>query len=169
MEIAIILTTLFNTFATSPDLCAEAYVDSTGRPYEDRLGQTLSRYCQWTGPSAPVLASDVCCTFDGDGAACSLPDSNGRCWSGSRMYCEHGEAIAAGVICYQPLPDACEAGFCVQPPSVPPPGMGVHIACCSDGGVCQLADHETVEDCQGQYVVCYYGMQVDEETVECYD
>jgi hypothetical protein len=43
MGLSIILTTL-----TSPDLCADVYVNENGVPYTDALGQTWSRFCEST-------------------------------------------------------------------------------------------------------------------------
>ncbi|HLT35385.1 MAG TPA: hypothetical protein VK034_03845, partial [Enhygromyxa sp.] len=63
MQLSIILTTTILT--TSPDLCGDVYVDENGDPYTDGVGQTWSRFCDWTGPSAPVLDLDVCCTISG--------------------------------------------------------------------------------------------------------
>jgi hypothetical protein len=68
MKLSIIVTTILNMFATSPDLCAEPYLDPYGTPCTDSIGQTRSRYCKWTGPDAPLLDANVCCTIDGDGA-----------------------------------------------------------------------------------------------------
>ena len=116
----IIVTTILNIFATSPDLCAESYLDEYGKPWTDSIGQTLSRYCTWTGPDAPILDAEVCCTIDADTASCWLPDTGSDCQMGSKWYCEYGEAIAGGVVCYRPYPDACDMGFCVQAPEVPP-------------------------------------------------
>ena len=69
MANSIILSTLLNLFAISPDLCEVPYLDITGEPCTDSIGQTLSRYCKWTGPDAPTLDADVCCSIEGDDAA----------------------------------------------------------------------------------------------------
>ena len=97
MKLSIILSTLFSTFAISvPNLCDEVFLDALGVPITDDVGQTLSRYCAWTGPDAPVWNAEVCCTIDGGDAACSRR-SGSRCPSGTkRMYCEHGAADALG-------------------------------------------------------------------------
>jgi hypothetical protein len=171
MKLSIILTTILNTFATgTPNLCDDVYLSPTGSPYTDLLGQMLPRYCEWTGPDAPVWDADVCCKVADDGADCSPTDSNGRCWSGLKMYCEYGELVAGGgVVCYQPFPSMCDSGLCVQPPDVPPPGLPIHAACCSAGGVCQLIYDEQVGECQGYYLACEHGTLHEDGTVECYD
>ena len=95
MKLSIILSTLLSTFATgSPDLCDDVFLDASGDPVTDLVGQTLSRFCKWTGPDAPIWDANVCCTFDVDGAACTRTNSRGGCSTGKRHYCEHGEAVA---------------------------------------------------------------------------
>jgi hypothetical protein len=167
MELSIILTTVLSTFSTttSADLCADVYVDADGQPYTDSIGQTLSRYCKWTGPNPPKLASDVCCIIDEDGAACSLPDANGRCTWGVRRYCQYGEVGASGgVVCMQPFPDACALGHCVQAPELPPPGEPI-IACCTN--VCfQVTPGE--QSCGGTIAACGWGQTNLDGTVTCY-
>ena len=176
MELSIILTTtiftIFATFASdTPNLCDEVLLDATGSPYTDSIGQTLARFCQWTGPDAPVWNKDVCCTIDENDARCSTTDAKGRCRVGSTMYCKYGAAMRDGsVVCFQPLPSMCELGLCVQAPDDPPPGHASYGACCSEGGVCQLVTHENTFDCpDGLFVNCDHGMQNDDGTVECYD
>lgn len=168
MQLSILLSSILKLFASSPDLCAAVYVDSAGQPYTDSVGQTLSRYCQWTGPSVPVLNTDVCCDIDDGAAACVLPDSNGRCSFGSLYGCKYGEASSAGVVCYQPFPDACAAGFCVQPPELPPPTQA-YIACCSAGGVCQEIEFDQISDCGGSFLACDNGFLNEDGTVYCFD
>jgi hypothetical protein len=171
MELSTILTSILKIFATNTDLCADVYVDATGEPYTDSIGQTLPRYCQWTGPDAPILNRDVCCDIHDGVAACVLPTSTGGCSIGSRYYCKYGQASIAGVVCYQPFPDACALGFCVQPPEVPPPVQAVMIACCSAGGACVEIDVLKDEDldCQGKIAVCDYGASNEDGTVTCFD
>jgi hypothetical protein len=172
MQLAIILTTTILT--TPPDLCADVYVDANGQPYTDAVGQTWSRFCDQTGPSAPVLDLDVCCTTSGDNARCSLPDRQGRCSTGSNFYyCQHGEATSTGaVVCYQPLPSICDFGFCGD---VLPPGSGpvANALCCWGDGSC--TEKETVADIvncaeNGGYLGwCDDGAQNIDGTVECFD
>ena len=171
MELTILLTTLLNTFATTaPNLCDDVYRDPTGEPYPDWAGQTLSRYCEWTGPDAPVWDADVCCTIDEHGAACSTPDANDRCREGTRYSCEYGEATATGgVVCYQPLPDMCDQGLCLQAPEDQPPTAELLAGCCSPGGACQHVTAETLGDCEGYILVCKWGMVHVDGTLECFE
>jgi len=170
MEISIILTTLLSIFATSTDLCADVHLDATGQPVTDSLGQSLARFCHWTGPNAPMLTADVCCVIEDDSAACWLPDPNGRCSAGVKRYCEHGEVDSVGgVVCLQPFPDACQAGHCVDAPELPPPTEAL-VACCT-GGVCHLISltSEEIEGCKGSFVSCGWGQTNSDGTVTCYD
>jgi hypothetical protein len=171
MKLPIILTTILSIFATpSPDLCADVFLDASGHPVMDLVGQTLSRYCEWTGPDAPVWDANVCCTIDADGAACSRISTTGRCMSGTKkMYCEYGAAMAGGgVTCYQPLPDACDAGLCIEAPTIIPVAqMSTYIMCCSAGGACQYIEHGTIDNCQGQILSCDLGIINGDETVDC--
>jgi hypothetical protein len=172
MQLSTVFTIVLKFFATSPDLCADVHTDATGAPWTDAIGQTLSRYCKWTGPDAPVWDADVCCTIDGDGAACVTTDSNGRCTHGDKMYCEYGEVIAGGVVCYQPFPDACEAGKCVQAPDGMPPEQAGHSIACCNAALCQeigVSQQDGCEDIGGTVFVCQNGETDGNGIVTCYD
>lgn len=173
VKLSIILSTLLSTFSTAvPDLCDDVYVDTSGVPISDSVGQTLSRFCEWTGPDAPVWDANVCCTFDADGAACTRTNSHGGCSTGKKHYCEHGEAVTGGgVICHQPFPSMCDAGLCVEaPPILPEAQMSHYVACCAPGGSpCYLVDGDTVFDCEGTLQACNYGVSNENGTVECWD
>src|SRR5690606_2103068 len=160
-------------FATSPDLCADVYVDANGQPLTDAAGQTISRYCQPAGPDAPVFDAHACCTIDGDQAACVLPNAKGRGSRGStRRYCEYGEATRAGVNCYQPFDSACDHGFCV---TVQPPDLGPiedAVCCFGDGGCIEIENGDDVFTCfagQGWLFWCDNGAQNADGTVDCFD
>ena len=170
MQLSIILITLLNNFATNPDLCAVPYLGADGEPFTDSIGQTLSRYCQWTGPNVPTLDRDVCCVLDEDSAACGLPDSNGRCSFGVKRYCRYGAASSAGVVCYQPFQDACQAGFCVKMPEVPPPTQAT-LACCSSGGACVSIAADQQDECKktGTILACSDGATNEDGTIICFD
>lgn len=172
MVITTLLSTLLSTFATSsPNLCDDVFRDALGNPVTDAVGQTLSRYCAWTGPDAPIWDADVCCSFDDDAAACSVAPA-GHCPTGQkRMYCEHGVADAlGGVTCLQPLPDACEAGMCIQAPEQPPVVQKSHMTmCCSPGGVCMYIPYGASFDCQGQILWCGHGYVEASGLAECWD
>lgn len=168
-----IITTLLQLFAPSPDLCAEPYLDITGTPCTDSIGQTLSRYCEWSGPDVPVLDRDVCCSFAGDSAACWLPASGSGCASGSvARYCEYGDVLTEGaVVCYQPFPSACDLGHCVNAPAQPP-DVQADLICCNAGGCRELAVNVQAWDCEdngGIVSWCADGFSNVDGTVTCFD
>jgi hypothetical protein len=173
MKLAIIFTTMLNLFANRPDLCADVYLDAACDPYTDVIGQTLSRCCQWTGPDVPVWDADVCCSIDDDGAYCSVPDTNGRCRVGYRMYCEYATAFTSGeVVCHQPFPSMCDAGYCIEAPAVPPLTQASLMGCCNEGGACQPIEAIQMGDCEdagGTFLVCHNGMTNADGTMDCWD
>src|SRR4029079_14404727 len=134
VKLSIILSTVLSTFATtSPDLCDDVFLDASGDPVTDLVGQTLSRFCKWTGPVVPKWDADVCCTFADDAARCSPTDKRGGCpTSTPKRDCEDGCIGTDGrVTCYQPFPDACEAGMCIEAPEIiPVVQMSTFIMCC---------------------------------------
>jgi len=73
-----------STSASPPNLCEEVYLGKDGGPIHDSTGRTLSRHCEWTGPDAPILDSEVCCELDASGAACSLPSTSSACGRSAR-------------------------------------------------------------------------------------
>ena len=174
MELTIILTTILANFASNPDLCADVYLDETGEPLVDAIGQTFSRYCEWTGPDAPLLKSDACCTIDEDGAHCSVPDANGRCSVGMKMSCDYGEVVLGAVVCYQPFPSACEVGECSDedPLEVGAEPLESGPICCV-GGICfpvnTAADADACVENDGYASWCDHGFQNADGTVDCYD
>jgi hypothetical protein len=171
VKLSIILSTLLSTFAT-PDLCDDVFLDASGDPVTDLVGQTLSRYCKWTGPDVPTWNADVCCKFANDAASCTRTDTRGSCPTGtSKRYCEHGSLGADGrVTCYQPFPDACEAGMCIEAPEIIPEAqMSEFIMCCSGGGACQYVVFGHNSDCQGELAACNYGYLGEDGSVECWD
>jgi hypothetical protein len=172
MKLSIILSTLLSNFATNtPNLCDIVYTDAAGSPYTDSAGRSLARYCEWTGPDAPVWDADVCCDIDEDGAACTVPDAVGRCRVGERYFCEYGAALSSGVVCYQPFPSMCDEGLCLEAPDVPPPGQAI-LACCGAGGGCQLLPEELILSCHengGTFLSCENGIENANGTVDCWD
>ena len=165
------LTTLLTLFAIdSQDLCADVYLDLTGAPLVDAGGQSVSRYCEWTGPNPPVWDADVCCTIDDDSAACTTVNVDGRCDTGERMYCEYGEEIAGGVVCYQPFDSACDHGLCVQAPEEPPPVVA-ELMCCNGGGCVPIVPTQ-IEDCWDSESIilwCNHGETSADGSITCYD
>ncbi|EDM74782.1 hypothetical protein PPSIR1_11005 [Plesiocystis pacifica SIR-1] len=150
-----------------PDLCDDVYLDEIGAPITDSKDTKLSRFCEWTGPDAPIWANHVCCAIDGETADCGPTDANGRCTSGMKMWCDYGELTSPGkVTCYQPFPDACDAGFCDD---LMPPGTQPDKAtplCCYGGSCYELA---IGEHCGGDFLLCSAPYTTEQGTVGCAD
>ena len=173
MTLSIILTTVLTTFATSPDLCADVYLDSASEPLTDAIGQTFARFCQWAGPNAPLFNSDVCCIYDAAGAACWLPDREGQCSAGSKHYCEHATVTSTGgVVCYQSFPSACEFGHCQEPELSITPGPLADTICCENGDCTEIEIASELWDCfdgNGYVTWCEHGIQNVDGSVDCFD
>jgi hypothetical protein len=173
MGLSLILTTTLLTTLTSPDLCADVYVDANGVPYKDAVGQTFSRFCEWTGPNAAVLDRDVCCVLSGDAATCTLPDRKGRCSTGSKVYCKYGDATSTGaVVCQQPFPSICDFGFCgdVLPPDGGP--LEDELCCWPNGACVEIMSGADASWCIGLDGIsgyCENGVTNDDGTVDCFD
>ena len=157
---------------TLPDLCAEPMQGSDGADIEDSTGLHLSRHCEWTVQEVPFWDDDLCCEVQESSAATCVPAlRRGACQTGERYYCEHGEVLSTGeVVCYQPLPDACAAGHCIEAPSTTPPTVALipFILCCNSGGACVWAGYEAGA-CEGEILYCSWGMSNADGTVECYE
>lgn len=150
-----------------PDLCDDVYLDADGVPIHDAKGMTFSRYCEWTGPDAPWWGAAVCCSFDAAGAHCTVPDSRG-CEGAYEMWCDHGEQASDGsVTCYQPFPDICDSGFCLDAPAGAEQGDAVPV-CCIPGDGCYEVDFG--DNCPGGYLGwCYSPYTNEDGTVGCAD
>ena len=72
--------------------------------------------------------------------------------------------------CYQPFPDACQAGWCIEAPEIIPEAqMSDMIMCCSAGGACQYVVSGTSENCQGELLSCHHAWVDNDGNIECYD
>ena len=152
----------------APNLCDDAYLNAAGEPFADSTGRTLSRYCEWTGPDAPVLESNVCCSVSDDAAYCELANLRGYCAKGTRMWCERGEVDSSSgrVTCMQAFPSVCGAGLCVQAPPDAPQGYN-QMLCCTAGGCVPIEWGDL--SCEGSYLACNWGMSLPDGTVECFE
>ena len=151
----------------TPDLCNDVYLDADGSPIHDATGMTLSRYCEQTGLRAPKWDRPVCCSFDAGGAHCTEPNAVGECDAGqANMWCDHGERGADGqVVCYQPLPSACDFIDCVAPPAGIPVEGAVPL-CCFAGGCYEL---EFEESCGGHFTMCCAPFSNENGSTGCAD
>ena len=155
-----------STSATSlPNLCDDVYLDDDGVPLHHADGTTIARYCELTGPRAPVWAAPVCCSFDAAGADCSATGAKG-CGSGqAEMWCDYGEQASDGSVgCYQPLPSTCDVGQCVDAPAGTTLEDAVAL-CCFPGMGCYELDYE--EFCGGQVTFCNAPYTLQDGTVGC--
>lgn len=152
---------------TLPNLCDDVYLDAAGAPLHDADGTTLSRYCEWTGPDAPVWGNELCCSFGAEGASCTATSVRQRCgWGQLKLWCDYGEMASDGsVACYQPFESACDAGHCVAPPAGTPQ-EGQTPLCCYAGG-CYELDFE--ESCGGDFFFCASPYTAGDGTVGCAD
>ncbi len=150
-----------------PNLCDDVYLDAEGVPIHDATGRTLSRYCEQTGPRAPVWNGVVCCSFSDGEARCEHPDTSGACASGRKtMWCDYGSRQADGLVaCYPPLPSACEFIDCVAPPPSIPLEGGTPLCC----GVAGCIELEYEEHCGGFVTMCDSPYTNEDGTVGCAD
>ena len=159
--------------AAPPDLCEEVVYNDLGQPYQDSIGQTISKWCDpHTNP--PVWNGDVCCVVM-DEANCVAPDENGRCSLGMKFSCQYGEQIGDGVACYQHAPSACAMGFCSDYTPGGSPFEDTSWLCCYDKGDdvdCFYAgegkdDTPPAVVCTGFLAGCNYGQSMADGTVDC--
>ena len=175
MTITIVLTMALlhsiSAFSSTPDLCTDPLLDISGAPLTDSSGQTLSRHCQWTGPDAPLWDGAVCCDIDtADTASCMAPNERGQCSDGASAYCEYGKESNTGdVICYQPLPSACDQQPCGGADKTPNETQA-DVLCCENGD-CWEFDWENAawSDCLGYFSWCSSGFLNEDGSVDCYD
>ncbi len=163
--VALLPASVFANNSTS-DLCADVRIGPDGSPITDSYGQTISRFCELTGPTPPVWAADVCCTFgSADDARCKPPTARG-CSVGATMWCEYGEMTGAEVTCYQPFQDTCEAGFCDV--ATPTPDVTADLLCCYGTNICyEWGDNW--ESCEGMLSFCLAGESHPDGSTTCHD
>ncbi|NJK31613.1 MAG: hypothetical protein HC927_03910 [Deltaproteobacteria bacterium] len=156
-----------------PDLCSEPVRGVTGEPYADLHGQTISRFCD-PRVAPPVLDAEVCCSI-GNAASCRLPDAVGRCTSGMKFWCEHGEKVGGKIVCYQDGPSACDLGVCAPKDSYIGNGAVFDDSswiCCNDENECvyvgESGDYPPAGAvCDGTLTVCSGGATNEDGTVDC--
>ena len=170
MTTAIILLSSLLLAPLAPDLCDDVYLNADNEPITDAYGTTLSRFCEWTGPDAPVWDDDLCCTTGAVGAECTPATLESSCPTGKRMYCEYGELLAdSSVVCYQPFPATCESS-CGEPAATiqAPDYIQETLLCCYNGN-CYDFSPALGDTCPGELSWCYWGYLLEDGTVDCYD
>ncbi|NJK32842.1 MAG: hypothetical protein HC927_10780 [Deltaproteobacteria bacterium] len=157
-----------------PDLCAEPVRGPTGDPYVDLHGQTVSRFCD-PRVDPPVLDEEVCCSI-GALASCKRPDAVGRCTSGMKFWCEHGEAVGGKIECYQDGPSACDLGVCKPAGSYIGNGSifddSSWVCCDEDAYECVYVGESGPKPppdivCEGSLTICNWGALNEDGTVDC--
>lgn len=159
-----------------PDLCSEPVRGVTGEPYTDTEGTTISRFCP-PRINPPVLDQEVCCSIS-DKATCTLPDAVGRCTSGMKFWCEHGQASGGKIECYQDAPDACAAGVCQPATSYTGEGAifdDTSWLCCHGNDdeylecvyVGESSGPPVDHACSGKLLSCMWGATNEDGTVDC--
>lgn len=173
MNTAILLSLLLSSpTGDVPDLCAEPWLGPDGAPVHDSTGRYLAQHCEWSGPEVPVWDGLACCELGGTSSSCTAANArDGSCSSGEPYYCEFGELDASGELaCYQPWPSACDAGLCLEAPSEGPIIAAVTplVLCCDSNGTCVWVGYNS-GNCQGEILHCFWGMTMEDGTVECFE
>ena len=172
MDTILMTLMLSSLLSTAPNLCDDAYLNAAGEPITDTTGRTLPRHCEWRGPDAPTLEANVCCKIgEDDRADCQLANLRGYCPSGARMWCEHGEvdSTTGAVTCMEAFPSACAEGFCIEAPAQPPQEMHPELLCCGPGGCTPVETSDDIDNCEGHFLACDWGMSNADGTVECFE
>ena len=155
-----------STSTSLPNLCDDVYLDEDGAPLHDASGRTFSRYCEPTGPRAPKWAAPVCCSFADGESDCTERSATGGCASDqSQMWCDYGERMADNsVSCYQPLPDTCDMGLCVEAPAGATLAYTAALCCFPDTGCWEV---QYGEYCGGWITFCSSPYSLPEGGVGC--
>ncbi len=144
---------LMLTFAQAKD--AHAYAD---------LCSSIPGECEYTGPTAPVLAANVCWSRTTSTARLM---TGATCPSGSFAYfLKYGvvDPFTSIVTGFVPLNDACDVGLCA-PSYLAPANTWPGVMCCIEG-VCWPGDGS---HCEGELLFCSNGVSNEDGTVECFD
>lgn len=129
------------------------------------LCNSVAEACEYSGPNAPVLREDVC--WDGSMATLKVGDCPTDSRPYSVTYGEVADPTTLEIIAYQPLPNACDLGYCL-----PAPGpIIVEVAgflCCDPHGNCTVLEGKYCP--MGDLVYCFNYTQNEEgEGVTCHD
>jgi hypothetical protein len=132
------------------------------------LCSSVPTACEYTGPTAPVLAVNVC-WFRSTSTTKLM--TGATCPTGSASYfVKYGlvDPLSQVVTGFVPLPDACSRPGLCSPGYLAPPNAGWTSAsmCCVDG-VCW--PHVAAAPCDGEIIYCSNGVSNDDGTVECFD
>lgn len=130
------------------------------------LCSSVPSACEYTGPTAPVLALNVCWSRTTTTARLM---TGATCATGSWPYSvKYGvvDPLTGIVTGFVPLDDACSRPGLCSPGYLAPPSTWSAPMCCVDG-VCWPWVGGTA--CAGEILACNEGVTNEDGTVECFD
>jgi hypothetical protein len=131
------------------------------------LCSSVPTACEYTGPTAPVLAVNVC-WFRSTSTTKLM--TGATCPTGSASYfVKYGivDPLTGVVFGLVPLPDACSRPGLCSPGYLAPDNTWSAAAMCCIDGVCwpQVGPG----GCEGEILICFEGVSNEDGTVECFD
>ncbi len=130
------------------------------------LCSSVPTACEYTGPTAPVLAVNVC-WFRSTSTTKLM--TGATCPTGSASYfVKYGlvDPLSQVVTGFVPLQDACTVpGLCSAGYLAPPTTQEAPMCCAGD--VCW--PHVGGTPCEGELLYCSNGVTNEDGTVECFD
>jgi len=140
--------------------------DAHATNYRD-LCSSVPSACEYSGPSAPVLAVDVCWSR---ATSTSTLMTGATCPTGSWPYSvKYGlvDPLSLVVTGFVPLEDACSRPGLCSPGYLAPPNTWTAAAMCCIDGTCW--PQVGLGGCAGEILICFEGVSNDDGTVECFD
>lgn len=122
--------------------------------------------CEYSGPDAPVLASNVCWSRTTSQAVLM---SGATCPSGSWPYfVKYGvvDPLTQVVTGLVPLDYVCSRPGLCTPGSFAPPNTTTEVACCIAGACWPI---EEAFPCEGEVLLCLEGVTNEDGTITCFD
>ncbi len=140
--------------------------DAHATNYRD-LCSSVPSACEYTGPSAPILAVDVCWSR---ATSTSTLMTGATCPTGSWPYSvKYGlvDPLSLVVTSFVPLEDACSRPGLCSPGYLAPPNTWTAAAMCCIDGTCW--PQVGLGGCAGEILICLDGVTNEDGTVECFD
>lgn len=155
-QASVLVLTLVLGLVSSQD--AHAYSD---------LCNSVPGECEYTGPTAPVLAANVCWSRS---TSTTRLMTGATCPTGSYpFFLKYGivDPLTQIVTGFVPLDDACSRPGICTPGSFAPDSTWTAAAMCCIDGVCWPATDGF--NCAGELLFCSNGVTNEDGTVECFD